>query len=758
MPLLQATEHLNQTPVEKQGINQHPDLFDLSVVAPCYNEMESAPALVERLQKVFLQRGLRGQIVLVNDASTDDTARVLDNLAVEHPNVLALHHAKNTGIAGGWQTGVSHSQGKYVCLIDADLQYLPEEVWRLYREMETSRVDMVQGARSTIGRLKDARYLYSKGLNVLLNSLFGMSLSDNKSGFVIARKETLLDILRHRFNYNYFNTFITVAAVSKGYVVKEVETLFQSRHLGESYIKAFPLKLIWDAFMDIPKAFVEFQLQKERNDLLYHFLQENTPTRPPETYRGLRKLWFELFFMTMPLHKWLISKRAKHYYTMLNQSQWLSAEQIQQLQNQKLQRMVRHIYHHVPYYNELMTRLGLTPEDIQTTEDLAKLPLLTKDDVRNHLYFGLFDVNHKKKDMLKISTSGSTGTPFVTYADKKQLELRWATTLRAAEWTGWRFGDKQARLWHQTLGMSPTQIFREWLDAKLMRRMFVPAFEMREDNLHQLMEQLKRQKPVLIDGYAESFNFLAHYVKTHQINGFRPKAVMSSAQVMPKQVRKIIEEQFGAKVFDKYGSREFSGIAYECEHQTGHHVMAESYIVEILKDNRPALPGETGEVVITDLNNFSVPLIRYRVGDLATAVDNSQPCPCGRGLPRIGEIQGRAQAVILCSNGAWLPGTFFSHFFKDYDYAIRQFQIVQLSQHEVDFKYIPDLQCSLAVLQEIVTHLKTYMGDGMKINVLEVDEIPLVRTGKRTSVVSHLKYDFQDLTDGAETPETVSAD
>ena len=110
--------------------------------------------------------------------------------------------------------------------------------------------------------------------------------------------------------------------------------------------------------------------------------------------------------------------------------------------------------------------------------DMRLLPLLSKDDVRRHLFFDLFADDHDKGEMLRIATSGSTGEPFATYADRYQLEMRFATTLRALEWTGWRFGDRQARLWHQTLGMSRTQRIRERVDAWFMRRLFVPAFEL----------------------------------------------------------------------------------------------------------------------------------------------------------------------------------------------------------------------------------------------------------------------------------------
>jgi len=720
--------------------------YDLSVVAPCYNEMENAKALTERLQHVFAKRKLRGEVVLVNDGSRDSTGAVIDALAAQYENVVAVHHPKNRGIAAAWQTGVDSSHGTYVCLIDADLQYLPEEVWRLYREIESTRADMVQGSRSTIERLRDSRYLYSKALNFLLNISFGMNLRDNKSGFVIARRDTLADILRHRFRYYYFNTFIAIAAASKGYSIKEVETLFKNRNLGQSYIQGFPLKLISRVVIDIVKAFFEYNIfSSSLPDDFESYVASHPAPRPVERYRGWRRLRLWLFFNTMPLHKWKITRNAQRYYELLKTTEWYAPKQVRELQEIRLRQLIRHVYLHVPYYSELMQANDLTPEDVLTIEDLQKLPFLTKASLRENLYFDLFADNHRKPDMLKIATSGSTGEPLVHYADRRQLEMRWASTFRSAEWTGWRFGDRQARLWHQTLGMSKSQVFKEYLDAFFMRRLFIPAYEMNEDSLRQLIEKLRRFKPVLVDGYAESFNFLAHYARNHGIAGLQPKAIMTSAQIMPPQVREVIEREFKTSVFDKYGSREFSGIAYECDHHQGHHIVGESYIVEILKDGRPARPGELGEVVITDLNNYAVPLIRYRIGDLAVAIDPGEACSCGRGLPRIGRIEGRSQAIIFCANRTWLPGTFFAHFFKDYDFAVRQYQVVQREENAIELKIVPESGFSATVQEEIVAHLHRFMGETMDIRVELVDQIPMLRTGKRTGVISYLDYDFQKL-------------
>src|SRR5262249_50657222 len=150
---------------------------------------------------------------------------------------------------------------------------------------------------------------------------------------------------------------------------------------------------------------------------------------------------------------------------------------------------------------------------------------------------------------------------------------------------------------------------------------------------------------------------------------------------------------------------------------------------------------------ITDLNNFSVPLIRYRIGDLAVAMDNAKPCPCGRGLPRIGQIIGRSQGMIVCANGTWLPTTFFAHLFKDYDYAVQQFQIVQKERGAFEIRIVKADQFSESAIQEILQSLRKFTGPETHIDVTYVDEIPLVRTGKRTNAVSHLDLDFQKLAD-----------
>lgn len=291
--------------------------------------------------------------------------------------------------------------------------------------------------------------------------------------------------------------------------------------------------------------------------------------------------------------------------------------------------------------------------------------------------------------------------------------------------------------------MSGSQARREWLDARLLNRSFVPAFEFDQHALMQLIVHLNDRKPILIDGYAESLNFLATYLDGREKLEFQPLAVMSSAQTLTAQTRQKIERALNTKVIDKYGAREFSGIAYQCGQDDRFHVMDESYIVEVLVDGRPAEPGEVGEVVVTDLNNFTFPLIRYRIGDLAVAADQ-HPCACGRSLSSLGRIEGRTQALVFCSNGRWLPGTFFAHFFKDFDFAIRFFQIHQDNPGEFNLFIVPAAGWNQAAWNSIESRLREFIGS-TQVSINVVESIPMTLTGKRTPVVSTVKVDFQGI-------------
>ena len=447
----------------------------------------------------------------------------------------------------------------------------------------------------------------------------------------------------------------------------------------------------------------------------------------------------------MPLHAWMIRGRhVRRSYFELKSSEFSSKADLEALQLRRLQDLLTYSYNSCDYYRESFDNSGFNPSKFTSLDQLSMLPLLSKSEVRDNLENGLRPSVLKRNKTLRISTSGSTGEPFSIYADQRQLEVRFASTIRSMEWTGWRFGEKQARLWHQTLGMSGLQVARERFDALLLRRIFIPAFEMSQDSIGSFIRRLENFDPKLVDGYAESLNFLAMYLRNNPSTKLNPKAVVSSAQALPATTRQTIEQELNTRVFDKYGSREFSGIAYQCQFSEHHHVIDECYIVELLTNGRPSLPGEVGEVVVTDLFNRATPLIRYRIGDLATAVEQIPACKCGRSHTLIGQIEGRTQAIVHCANGRWIPGTFFSHFFKEYQNYIRFFQIFQTTKGAFALRLVKGDYFTESALLSLIEHLRRYVGN-TEIQIEYVESIPLLRTGKRSPVVSTVSVDFQHL-------------
>lgn len=714
---------------------------DLSVIAPCLNEELNVPELVRRTLGVFDRGNLDAELVLVDDGSTDKTRLVIERYAAEYPGrVVGRFHEVNRGIAAAWRSGVEVARGSRVAVIDADLQYQPEDLLRLLRALDEFHVDVVQGWRSPVGRERGTRYNVSRTFNWMLNAAFGMRLRDNKSGFVMASKDVMDDLLTYAGAYAYWQSFIMVAAHAKGYSYREVETLFENRRAGTSFLTGNTARVSWLALLDLVKALREYRFQRHNRaeHILRRFPVADRSTAPSASSSLRWRGYMQVFHRT----HWMITRDVEAFYESLRRTQWLEPSQLRELQDEKLRRLVRHAYRNVPYYRARMQERHLRPQDIRGVSDLHKLPMLTKQDVRDNIYFDILSENHVKDDVLKITTSGSTGEPFVCYADRRQLEFRWAATLRSQEWTGYQFGDPCVRLWHQTIGMSTSQAWRERLDAALLRRRFIAVFELRGAALAKTVDDIRRTRPTLIDGYAEALDLIAAYLREHPPLGFGARGVMSSAQMLPLASRAIIEQAFGCPVFDKYGSREFSGIAYECDAHDGHHVVSEGFVVEILRNGAPAKPGEIGEVVITDLNNYCLPFVRYRIGDLAVAMNDS-PCPCGRGLARIGAIEGRVQSIIQGTDGRFLPGSFFSHFLKDYDHAIRQFQVIQEAAGALRFFIVKGGRYSDDVLDEILTTFRRYLGNDMRIDVEFTDEIKLIRTGKRLAAVSKLNVDFQ---------------
>jgi len=231
----------------------------LSIIVPCYNEEANLIELVGRTRKALERDGLPAEILLVDDGSRDRTRAVIDSFQAESPMVRALYHDENRGIVGGWRTGLAAAHAPYVLTTDADLQYAPEDLPRLFRRLLSGDADVVQGAR-TDRPLRDAyRRALSATFSFLVSRLCGTKLRDVKSGFLCARREVFQEMLRTRYRYRYPQHFIVVNAVSKGFRVHQEPVVFSERRAGRSFIRS-PFWFALRALADLPWAFWEFRI------------------------------------------------------------------------------------------------------------------------------------------------------------------------------------------------------------------------------------------------------------------------------------------------------------------------------------------------------------------------------------------------------------------------------------------------------------------------------------------------------------------
>src|SRR5690606_7519675 len=245
----------------------------------------------------------------------------------------------------------------------ADLQYQPEDLLRLYRELHECNVDIVQGWRSAVGRERGARYHLSRGLNSILNRTFGMDLQDNKSGFLITAKEVLEDLLTYQGNYYYWQSFIMVAAHAKGYSYKQIETLFENRRAGSSFLDGQAYRAAAKSLVDVGKAAWEYRVARQPPGTTQQFLRRPPPHVEPERRSPARQAHWQAYLSAFNATHWMITRDVEHYYDALNRSQWLSRSDMCELQDEKLRRLVRHAYRNVPYYRERMREQGITPRD-----------------------------------------------------------------------------------------------------------------------------------------------------------------------------------------------------------------------------------------------------------------------------------------------------------------------------------------------------------------------------------------------------------
>ncbi|GAH58535.1 unnamed protein product, partial [marine sediment metagenome] len=257
-----------------------------------------------------------------------------------------------------------------------------------------------------------------------------------------------------------------------------------------------------------------------------------------------------------------------------------------------------------------------------------------------------------------------------------------------------------------------------------------------QENIEYAMELLTELKKPTLIGITPAIRTLAYKVQDGVFPSFRPSAILTTGESLSSEVRHLLESTFGTKVADIYACNEAGDVAWQCCCGAGYHINADNVIVETVKNDKPVADGQVGEVVITNLNRYAMPIIRYKNGDLA--ILTRQPCPCGCKLPMIAEIVGRTGEDIFLPNGKAMPWNQLKSLMNHP--RIRQFQLVQGIDGNFKIKYVVEADTDIKVLEQLLDYrFRSLLGDSIHIITERVSRIDPTPSGKSKLVVSHYK-------------------
>lgn len=411
----------------------------------------------------------------------------------------------------------------------------------------------------------------------------------------------------------------------------------------------------------------------------------------------------------------------------LQRSQFLAAPQLAEIQAQRLQAIVAHAYANVPFYRERMDAAGIPPGAVHRGADLVGLPVLTKRDIQDH-GANMLAKNVAEADRVRNQTGGSTGSPVQFYVDKRRFGTRLATAYRTDAWAGLHPGDWHAYLWGARMDLMPAPSLWNTLRTHLLyRRIELNTSSIGEADWQHFLAQLRKYRPQVFVAYAQAAVLFANHVRERGITDIKFRSVIATAEVCSAEDRALIESVFGAKVFNRYGCREVSTIAAECEQHAGLHVSAETLLVEVVADD--STPPGMGKIVVTDLLNRSMPLIRYEIGDVGAWADGP-PCPCGRGLPRLQSLAGRLTDFLTMRDGRKLSGVaLLTWVFAQMD-EVRQVQFIQHAPGDLTLRYVRGPAYNAATEQHLRDRLAPYFKDQAQLAFEPVDMIAKEASGK----------------------------
>ncbi len=434
-----------------------------------------------------------------------------------------------------------------------------------------------------------------------------------------------------------------------------------------------------------------------------------------------------------PLHELAKGHGSVGRLRTLETSQWWSADRLRDAQFARLKSFLQTARDRVPYYREAFAERGFAPERMQGPADLADAPLLTKAVIRANADWLKADGASALK---RYNTGGSSGEPLVFYIGRDRRSHDVAAKWRATRWWDVDIGDPEIVVWGSPIELGAQDRIRRWRD-RLLRSELLPAFDMSAARLDEFVAHIRARRPRILFGYPSSLALIARHAEKQGIamNALDIRVAFVTSERLYDDQRATIQRVFGCAVANGYGGRDAGFIAHECP-SGGMHISAEDIVVETVDPSgAPVAAGESGEIVVTHLATGDFPFIRYRTGDIG--VLDQGTCACGRGLPLLKEVQGRATDFVVASDGTIMHGLALIYVVRDLP-GIETFRIVQESIERTRVLVVPGPGFEPAIRERIEAGLKQRLGGPVEVSVELVDSLPREASGKFRYVQSRV--------------------
>lgn len=426
--------------------------------------------------------------------------------------------------------------------------------------------------------------------------------------------------------------------------------------------------------------------------------------------------------LRLALHR----RRHRERYALLEQllrNQRLSRAQLMDKQRRDFAAIVRHAFDTTPFYREKYAGVLGGGAGVEA----SALPILSKDEVIRHRDRMVADDVDASK--LKIGhTGGSTGKPVSFYYDAYKGELMRAGMCRSYMWSGWMPGEKILNFWGARQDIKGGTRIRKLMKEFAAAEKTIAAYEFSEEQLHRWAEQVKSYRPVLLQGYASILAELAGFVVANKIR--MPDTIVgvfSTAEVLYGWQRGLMEQAFGCKVFNQYGSREIPNIACECRHGN-QHVFTDMVYLESLG------AGDEDRLAVTSLTNRVMPFIRYEIGDSGRLKEGE--CACGSPFPMLEMGVCRSNDMVRTRSGKRIYPAYFVHLLDGIG-GVRQYQFVQVDVDTIMLYLAAESELAPDTLHGLRARIRAEVDETMALEVRYVDEIGRSVSGKHRFVISN---------------------